>query len=76
MGSSRDLAEKERLIAKTPNLALRASFPTIVGDVPFKGTPPLPIRARDLCPAFHTASFKASAGDVPFKGTPPQPIRA
>ena len=31
---------------QTPNLAFRASFTTIAGDVPFEGTPPLPIRAH------------------------------
>ena len=32
--------------AKSPKLALRALFKTIVGDVPFKGTPPQPLRAE------------------------------
>ena len=57
--------------AKSPNLALRASFPAIDGDVPLKDTPPMPVRAQDSCLALHIALFRASVRDVPFKVTPP-----
>ena len=70
------MARKTGRAAQTPNLASRASFTAIAGDVPLKGTPPLPIPAQDSCPSLHTALIQASAGDVPFQGAPPLPIRA
>ena len=65
------MVRKTGRAATTQDLAFRALCTTIAGDVPLKGTPPLPIRAKDSCPALHTASLKANAGDVPFQGISP-----
>ena len=48
------MVRKTGRAAQTPNLASRASFTTMAGDVPLKGTPPLPVRALDNYLARHT----------------------
>ena len=62
------MVRKAARTATSPKLASRMSCTTIVGDMPCQGTPPLPIRAPNKCPALHVASCTAEGGVVPCQG--------